>query len=115
MFLTVEVPDDGKDVKVTVLCKRQKYHLNRYSPGHWNGLNGGTHYGQYFDMDDVDRVRDMIDVASVLAERGIKYSLSKLKRNYRIMITRKDYFSMDEALRRRIIGISFRHEKKGGM
>ena len=86
---------------------------NRYRPGYWNGLNGGTHYGQYFDMDDVNRVNEMISVAASLKDYGIKYDLSKLKRRYRIMVSAKDYFHMDETLKDRIRAINIQHDLRG--
>lgn len=116
MRLTVEIPDDAKDVKVSVLCDGKQYNCQeekRYSPGNWNGLHGGMYYGQYFDMEDVNRVKEMTEVASVLAEYGIKYILSKLKRKYRLMITNKDYFGMDETIKKRIWDINSRHDSAG--
>ena len=117
MTFTVEIPDDAKNVKVSVLCdgkpysgKHCRYSDYRFSPGHWNGLNGGMHYGQYFDMEDVNRVQEMMEVASALSEYGIRYYLSKLKRNYRIMIAERDYKRMDETLRQRIIEINHSHD-----
>ena len=111
MTFTVEIPDNAKNVKVSVLCDGKRFYGEnpRYKPGNWNGLNGGTHYGQYFDMEDIDRVREMTEIASVLDEHGIRYYLSKLKRHYRIMISESDYFRMDEALREKIININCSH------
>ena len=111
MTFTVEIPDNVKDVKVEVICDGKRYccQNKRYNPGNWNGLNGGTHYGQYFDMEDVNRVQEMMEIASVLTEYGIKYILSKLKRQYRIMITSRDYFGMDETIKERILRINIHH------
>ena len=86
----------------------------RHKPGYWNGLNGGTHYGQYFDMEDVNRVAEMMEIASVLTEYGVKYVLSKLKRNYRITITREDYSRMSEPMRKRILKINCNHDRLNG-
>ena len=113
MIFTVEIPDNAKDVKVEVLCDGKRYHCDssRYRPGHWNGLQGGEYYGQYFDMEDVNRVREMAEVASALTEYGIRYELSKLKRQYRITIRKKDYYNMDESLKERILGINCFHDR----
>ena len=82
MVLTVEVPDNAKDVKISVLCDgKECCSVNpRYRPGYWNGLNGGTHYGQYFDMYDANRVNEMLEVAFALKEYGVGYILTKMKR-----------------------------------
>ena len=109
MTLTVEIPDNAKGVKFTVLFDRERYRCDRYRPGYWNGINGGTHYCQYFDMEDVNRVQEMTEVASALTEYGIDYVLSKLKRQYRIAIKAKDYRRMDETLKRRILHINYSH------
>lgn len=112
MMLTVEIPDNAKNVAVEVLCDGKRYCCNdRYRPGFWNGLNGGTNYGQYFDMEDENRVREMVEVASVLNEHGIKYQLSKLKRQYRIMITERDYLHMDAIARETILDINMHHKR----
>ena len=113
MIFTVEIPDDVKNVKVEVLCDGKRYHCQnkRYNPGFWNGLHGGTYYGQYFDMEDENRVREMTEIASVLTEHGIRYQLSKLKRQYRIMITENDYLQMDEIVRETILDINIHHNK----
>ena len=112
MTFTVEIPDNAKDIKVQVLCDGKKcfYGNPRYNPGHWNGLYGGTHYGQYFDMENIDRVIAMTEVASVLKEHGIRYSIERFKRMYRITISEKDYFNMDESLHARLCGINCHHD-----
>ena len=111
MIFTVEVPDNAKNVKVSVLCDGEPYCCKnmRYRPAHWNGINGGTHYGQYFDMEDVERVKEMMEIAALLSDYGIKYTLTKLKRQYRITISQRDYHQMDDALRRKIIEINYQH------
>ena len=113
MILTVEIPDNVKDVNVSVLCdgKPLHYDSSRYKPGYWNGINGGTHYCQYFDMDDENRVREMTEVASALANNLIRYDLSKMKRFYRIAISKKDYINMNAALRNQILEINCFHDR----
>ena len=113
MLFTVELPDNAKNVKVEVLCDGKKYTCqnDRYRPGYWNGLNGGTNYGQYFLMDDENRVMEMTKVASVLNEYGIRYQLTKLKTQYRIMISKRDYLYMNEVARKRILDINTYHNK----
>lgn len=111
MILTVEIPDSAKNVKVAVMCDGKKYCNARYNPGYWNGLHGGRFYGQYFDMEDENRVREMAEVASVLNEFGIRYQLSKLKRQYRITISERDYLHMDALARETILDIN-RHHKR---
>lgn len=113
MIITVEIPDNAKNVKVKVLCDGNThiYQNERYRPGFWNGLNGGKWYGQYFDMEDENRVREMTEIASVLAEHGIKYFLSKLKKQYRIAIREKDYFQMDEIVKETILDINLHHQR----
>ena len=115
MILTVEIPDNARNVTVDVLCDGKRYRCNeqRYRPGFWNGLNGGVNYGQYFDMDDENRVREMTEVASVLKEHGINYQLTKLKRQYRIMISKRDYLHMDEIARETILDINMHHNRIG--
>ena len=113
MKFTVEIPDNAKDVKVCVLCDGKRYHCDtsRYRPGNWNGLNGGTEYGQYFDMYDTNRIREMAEVATALAEYGIEYNLTKLRKQYRITISKKDYFNMDDLLKQRIFDINCFHDR----
>ena len=113
MMLTVEIPDNAKNVTVQVLCDGKRYYCknDRYRPGFWNGLNGGANYGQYFEMEDENRVREMTEVASVLNEHGIRYQLSKLKKQYRIMITENDYRNMDEIARETILDINMHHNR----
>lgn len=115
MIFTVEIPDNAKKVTVEVLCDGKRYHCKneRYNPGYWNGLNGGRYYGQYFDMEDENRIREMTEIASVLSEHGIKYYLSKLKRQYRLMISNYDYFRMDEIVKETILDINIHHSKIG--
>lgn len=112
MIFTVEIPDNAKNIKVAVFNDgKQCCYINpRYERGHWNGLNGGVYYGQYFDMDDVNRVKEMIEIASVLRDYGINYVLSKFKRQYRIMISSKDYFTMDKTIKEQILSINFSHD-----
>ena len=114
MVFTFEVPEDAKTVKVSVLsdgnpccCKEP-----RYMCGHWNGLHGGEYFGQYFDMDDVNRVEAMMEIASVLRDNGINYVLSKLKKQYRLMISHKDYKNMGDAVKNRINSINFNHVER---
>lgn len=116
MMFTVEIPDNAKDVKVSVTCDGKQYrcHESRYAPGRWNGLNGGEYYGQYFDMDDENRVREMTEVASELNKSGVAYTLTKLKRQYRIMISNDDYRNMNEELKKRILNINVHHDMLGG-
>lgn len=111
MILTVEIPDNAKNV--TILCDGKRYcgTSDRYRPGFWNGLNGGTNYGQYFDMEDENRVREMTEIASVLHEHGIMYQITKLKRQYRIMISKRDYLHMDETARETICDINMHHNR----
>ena len=113
MVFTVEIPDNAKNIRVEVLCDGKRYQCQnkRYNPGFWNGLNGGKYYGQYFDMEDEDRVMEMTEVASVLTEHGIKYYLSKLNRQYRIMISKNDYFQMDEIVKETILDINIHHSR----
>ena len=107
-IVTIEVPFNAK---VSVSCDGKRYSYDRYRPGHWNGLNGGMMYGQYFDMEDENRVREMTEVASALSKHGIRYDLQKLKRQYRITISKKDYFDMEDALRKRIYEINCYHDR----
>ena len=113
MILTIEIPDNAKDVKVKVLCDGKKCHCDssRYRPGYWNGLNGGTDYGQYFDMNDTNRIREMAEIATALSEYGIDYNLTKLRKQYRITISKNDYIHMDDLLRQRIFDINCFHDK----
>lgn len=113
MTLTFEIPDNAKNVKVSVLCDGKPCHCDnpRYKPGNWNGLNCGKNYGLYFDMEDVCRVREMTEVASALDEYGIRYVLSKFRRKYRITISERDYFSMDRSLWNRIVAITCSHDR----
>ena len=113
MLLTVEIPDNAKNVKVEVICDGERYccQNSRYNPGYWNGLHGGMYYGQYFDMEDENRVREMTEIASVLNEHGIRYTLTKLRRQYRITITKSDYFNMDEFVKETILDINKHHNR----
>ena len=95
--------------------KHEKRVNSRYKPGYWNGLQGGEHYGQYFDMEDVNRVGEMLQVASALDSHGVPYCLTKLKTNYRITVSKKDYFRMSEALREKIAEINSYHERINSM
>ena len=61
-------------------------------------------------MDDENRMREMVEVASALAEYRVSYTLNKLKTQYRIMISSRDYFNMDERLKERILRINSHHE-----
>ena len=97
-------------VKHGVCKKRFKNNNPRYNPGFWNGINGGTHYGQYFDMEDVNRIKEMIAITSVLTEYGIRYILTKLKKNYRIAITRNDYYNMNEDAKEKILHINLHYD-----
>lgn len=117
-IIEIDVPDWQIGEEVTVLfpdtmtiravCERKKPTFDaRKTPGTWNGLNGGTHYGTYFDMEDVNRVRAMTEIASALREYGIHYDLTKCKRMYRITIRKNDYFGMDETLKERIWDITY--------
>lgn len=112
MIFTIEIPNNAKDIKVSVTCDRKQFYCKepRYAPGYWNGLQGGRYYGQYFSMDDEIRIREMIEVASALSEYGIEYILTKMKRQYRIMISEKDYRHMDEELKKKITCINFSHD-----
>lgn len=116
----IDVPEwqIGQDVTVIfrdtmvqhAVCEKRNQNKNpRYNPGFWNGFNGGTHYGQYFDMEDVSRITEMIKIASVLTEHGIKYVLTKLKRQYRITITRNDYYRMDDDVKEKNWHINMHH------
>lgn len=113
MLFTVELPDNAKNVKVEVLCDGEKYvcQESRYRPGYWNGLNGGMNYGQYFLMDDEKRILEMTKVASVLNEYGIRYQLTKFKRQYRIMISKRDYLHMDKSAKEKIFNINTYYNK----
>jgi hypothetical protein len=110
MKLVIDIPYDTE--RVDVLCDGiRKYSTEpRYRPGNWNGLNGGTEYGQYFDIDNVNRVNEMIAVACALKDYGVKYNLSKLKRRYRITISEKEYKHMDKDLKDRITRINIWHD-----
>ncbi len=100
MTLNIDIPDNAREIKVILCDGKPVYTKNtRYEPGYWNGINGGAYYGQYFEMDDIDRVRAMTEIASALKEHGVQYYLSKFKRQYRITITEKDYRKMDEELK----------------
>lgn len=111
MILTFEIPDNAKDIKVIVTHEEKPTSQNpRYNAGYWNGLQGGRYYGQYFLMDDENRMREMVEVASALAEYRVSYTLNKLKTQYRIMISSRDYFNMDERLKERILRINSHHE-----
>lgn len=114
MTFTFEIPDNAKNVRVSVVSDEKPcFCVNpRFFRGHWNGLHGGEYFGQYFDMDDVNRVEAMMEIASVLRDNGINYVLSKLKKQYRIMISGKDYKSMDEGVKKRISSINFSHEER---
>ena len=120
-IIKVDVPEwqIGQDVTIVfrdtmvihAVCEKRYQNKNqRYNPGFWNGLNGGKYYGQYFDMEDENRVREMTEIASVLAKHGIKYYLTKLKRQYRISITRNDYYQMHEDAKERIWHINLHHD-----
>ena len=113
MTFTVEIPDDAKNIKVEFLCDGKRYicQNDRYRPGYWNAINGGTQCCQYFDMEAEGRVREMVRVASVLSEHGIKYTLTKLKRQYRIAIAYDDYRQMDEIAKETILDINIHHSK----
>ena len=108
MILTIEISDNAKGVKVTFLRDGRKDYCNnqRYLPGYWNGINGGTHFSQYFDMEDINRVNEMAEVVAVLKNNGIRYYLSKMKRNYRVMISKYDYYHMDKATEQQISDIN---------
>lgn len=103
MMMNIEIPDNAREIKV-ILCDGKPVYVKnaRYEPGYWNGLFGGEYYGQYFEMDDIDRVRAMTEITSALKEYGITYYLSKFKRQYRISISERDYRNMDEKLKARI-------------
>ena len=68
-------------------------------------------YGQYFLMDDEKRILEMTKVASVLNEYGIRYQLTKLKRQYRIMISERDYLHMDKSAKEKIFNINTYYNK----
>ena len=118
--IELDVPDwqIGQDVTVIFrdtmvkhgVCKKRVQN-QRYNPGFWNGLNGGTHYGQYFYMEDENRIKEMVAIASVLREYGIRYDLTKLKRNYRISITSRDYCHMDEDAKAMILDINMKGDR----
>ena len=63
--------ENAKKVKVPVPGDKKRYCSGRYEPGRWNGLSGGSDYAQYFDMEDINRVRKMEEVAFALEENGI--------------------------------------------
>ena len=113
MTFTVEVPDNAKHIKVSFVCDDKPYKCKetRYYPGYWNGINGGMKYGQYFDMEDENRIREMTEVASVLNEHGIRYQLTKLKRQYRITISESDYLHMNEIAKETILDINRHHNR----
>ena len=100
MMMNIEIPDNAREIKV-ILCDGKPVYVKnvRYEPGYWNGLIGGEYYGQYFEMDDIDRIRAMTEIASALKEHGVQYYLSKFKRQYRLTITAKAYRNMDENLK----------------
>jgi len=119
--IEIDVPEwqIGQDVTVIFkdtmvkrgVCEKRFNNKNpRYNPGFWNGFGGGKHYGQYFDMEDVNRIKEMMAIASVLTEYGIGYILTKLKRQYRIAITRDDYYNMDEDAKEKILDINLHHD-----
>ena len=113
MVFTVEIPDNSKNVNIEVLCDGKRYYCNsdRYRPGYWNGINGGQYYCQYFDMEDENRVREMTEIASVLIAYGIDYKLSKLKKQYRIMVDKDNYKQMDLLAKEAILNINIRHNR----
>lgn len=111
MLLTVEIPDNAK--RVRILVDETHCDNSRYKPGYWNGLHGGRYYGQYFDMEDENRMREMVEVASVLDRYGIWYEMTKFKRKYRITIHRNDYWNMSNELRNRIAEINNFHDRQG--
>lgn len=103
MTLNIDIPDNAREIKVILCDGKPVYTKNtRYEPGYWNGLCGGQYYGQYFEMDDIDRVMAMTEIASLLKSYGIKYYLSKFKRQYRITISERDYRNMGETLKEQI-------------
>lgn len=103
MTLNIDIPDNAREIKVILCDNKPVYTKNtRYEPGYWNGLCGGQYYGQYFEMDDIDRVRAMTEIASLLKSYGVKYYLSKFKRQYRITISERDYRNMGETLKAQI-------------
>jgi hypothetical protein len=103
MIMNIDIPDNAREIKVVLCDGKPVYKKNeRYEPGYWNGLCGGQYYGQYFEMDDIDRVRAMTEIASLLKSYGVKYYLSKFKRQYRITISERDYRNMGETLKAQI-------------
>ena len=103
MTLNIDIPDNAREIKVILCDGKPVYTKNtRYEPGYWNGLCGGQYYGQYFEMDDIDRVRAMTEIAALLKSYGVKYYLSKFKRQYRITISERDFRNMGETLKAQI-------------
>ena len=97
----------GKHVKKT--HRRHYYQNDRYFPGVWNGLCGGLSVAQYFYKDSVERMTAMFEIAMLLHDRGIRFTMTIWKDYYRILITGDDYRTMPKPTRDMIFDINMQH------
>ena len=86
--------------------ERHSYQTFRYRPGVWNGLNGGTDYAQYFNRESESRVSAMLEVAALLRENRIGFTVERWVRYNRLTISDSALKTMPETLKKRIIEIN---------
>lgn len=89
--------------------KRHSYQSQRYIPGTWNWTGGGVNRAQYFYAGDAGRMAAMFEIAMLLHERGIRFTMTIWKDYYRILISGSDYNAMTEATRKTIFDINMQH------
>lgn len=90
--------------------KRHPYQQMRFCPYMWNGLCGGHYYAQYFYADDENRMCAMFEIARILHQRGIRFTMAIWKDYYRIRVGRNDYeIIMGSEIDKMIDGINHKY------
>lgn len=89
--------------------RRHSYQSMRYVPGTWNGLCGGANRAQYFYAGDMWRMIAMFEIAMLLHEKGIRFTITIWKDYYRILITGDDYNKMPESIRDTVFNINMNY------
>ena len=91
---------------------RSPYQSNRYIPGFWNGLNGGTHRAQYFRSGSANRMCAMFEIANILHEYGVRFTITIFKDYYRVMVKDKELCSIPREAKDKIMEINVRYYTK---
>jgi hypothetical protein len=89
--------------------RRYWYQNDRFTPGVWNGLCGGANVAQYFYKDSIERMMAMFEIAMILHEKGIRFTMTIWKDYYRIMIAGDDYRTMQKPTRDIIFDINMQY------